>query len=70
VQVHQALVVQQVPELVQQGLALALEQVVVEQALVRVLEQALALELVVPEPALEQVPDQAQTGNHPEIRNT
>jgi len=33
VQVHQALVVQQVPELVQQGLALAPEQVVVEQAL-------------------------------------
>lgn len=59
VQVRQAQVVQQVPEVVQLDL---------------VREPALALEqvLVVPELALEQelAPDQGQTGNHPEIRNT
>ena len=68
VQVRQAPVVQQVPERVLQ--ALVLEQVLEPVELVQVvLVQELALV-----PAREQVqaldPDQAQTGNHPEIRNT
>jgi hypothetical protein len=74
-QVRQAAVVQQVPELVQQALVLEqaqeLVQVVLEQVPVLVVVE-LAQELVRVQARaqeLAQDQDQAQTGNHPEIRD-